>query len=72
MEETSGPTNPTGRKSFRELVLPSRLQTALRKLNHSLPDEALQQAEIALTADRSAMLPVAAMRRWMTAPSMPL
>jgi hypothetical protein len=38
MEETSGPTNPTGWKSFRELVLPSRLHTALRKLNHSLPD----------------------------------
>jgi type I restriction enzyme, R subunit len=43
-------------------VLPSRLRAALRKLNPSLPDEALQQAEIALTADRSAMLPVAANR----------
>ena len=43
-------------------MLPARLRAALRKLNPSLPDEALQQAEIALTADRSAMLPVAANR----------
>jgi type I restriction enzyme R subunit len=47
---------------FRELILPARLRAALRKLNPSLLDEALQQAEIALTADRSAMLAVAANR----------
>jgi len=58
--EEPGPTNPTGRLSFRELVLPVRLRSAFRKLNPSLPVEAIQQAEIALTADRSAMLPVAA------------
>ncbi len=61
-KEEPGPTNQTGRLSFQELVLPVRLRAALRKLNPSLPDEALQQAELALTADRSAMLPVAANR----------
>ena len=60
--EEPGAGNPTGRLSFRELVLPTRLRAALRKLNPSLPDEALQLAELALTADRSAMLPVAANR----------
>jgi type I restriction enzyme R subunit len=60
--EEPGPTNPTGRASFRDLVLPARLRTSLRKLNPSLADEALQQAELAFTADRSAMLPVAANR----------
>jgi type I restriction enzyme R subunit len=62
MEEAPGLTNPTGRQSFRELMLPARLRAALRKLNPLLPDEALQQAELALTTDRSAMLPVAANR----------
>src|SRR5206468_2935652 len=60
--EELGPASPTGRQSFRELVLPARLRDALRKLNPYLPDEALQQAELAITADRSAMLPVAANR----------
>lgn len=62
MEEAPGPANPTGRMSFRELVLPARLRSALRKLNPSLPDEALQHAELKLTEDRSAMLPVSANR----------
>jgi type I restriction enzyme R subunit len=60
MKEELGPKNPTGRLSFRELVLPARLGAALRKLNPLLPLEALQEAEIALIANRSAMLPVAA------------
>ncbi|WP_316186325.1 MULTISPECIES: type I restriction endonuclease subunit R [unclassified Bradyrhizobium] len=60
--EELGPANPTGRQSFRELILPARLRVALRKLNPYLPEEALQQAELAVTADRSAMLPVAANR----------
>jgi type I restriction enzyme R subunit len=59
-KEELGPANSTGRLSFRELVLPARLSAALRKLNPSLLDEAFQQAEIALTTDRSAMLPVVA------------
>ena len=60
--EEPGPSNPTGRQSFRELVLPARLRAALRMLNPSLPDEAIQQAELVLTVDRSAMLSVAANR----------
>lgn len=62
MKEQPGPTNPTGRLSFRELALPTRLRAALRKLNPLLPDEGLRQAETLITADRSAMLPVAANR----------
>jgi type I restriction enzyme R subunit len=60
--EQPGAANPTGRLSFREVILPTRLREALRKLNPSLLPEAIHQAEIALTADRSAMLPVAANR----------
>jgi type I restriction enzyme R subunit len=62
MQEQPGPANPTGRLTFRELVLPVRLRAALRKLNPSLPPEALQGAELAVTANRSAMLPIAANR----------
>src|SRR5688572_6461384 len=62
MKEEPGPASPTGRLSFRELVLPTRLRPALRKLNPLLPDDALQQAEATLTLDRAAMLPVAANR----------
>jgi type I restriction enzyme R subunit len=46
IDEEPGPVNPTGRQSFRELVLPARLRAALRRINQSLSDEALQQAEI--------------------------
>jgi type I restriction enzyme R subunit len=62
MHEEPGPGCPTSRLSRREVVLPARLRAALRKLNPGLPDDALQQAELALTEDRSAMLPVAANR----------
>lgn len=62
MDEEAGPGNPTGRLSFRELVLSARLRAELRKLNPSLPDEALRQAEAGLTSNRSAMLPIAANR----------
>lgn len=62
MHEEPGAKNPTGRLSFRETILPARLRAALRRLNPSLPDEALQQAEAKLTEDRSSMLPVAANR----------
>jgi type I restriction enzyme R subunit len=60
MQEMPGPTNPTGRLSLRETVLPARLRAILQKLNTNLPKEALLQAEATLTLDRSAMLPVAA------------
>ena len=62
MDEELGRSDLTGRQSFRELVLPARFRAALRKLNPSLPNEALQEAELAMTSDRSAMLPVAANR----------
>lgn len=58
--EQPGPANPTGRTSFQQAYLPAYLKAALRKLNPGLPAEALAQAEIELTRDRSAMLPVAA------------
>ena len=62
MQEEPGALNPTGRLSFREVILPARLRAALRRVNPSLPEEALQQAEAKLTEDRSAMLPIAANR----------
>lgn len=62
MKEEPGTKNPTGRLTFREIILPARLRAAIEKLNPSLPPEALQQAEAKLTEDRSAMLPVAANR----------
>jgi type I restriction enzyme R subunit len=62
MQEEPGPANPTGRLTFRELILPARFRAALRKLNPSLPPEALQEAELAVTVNRSAMLPIAANR----------
>ena len=46
MEEMPGHATLTGRQSFRELVMPMRLRAALRKLNPSLPDDAVQQAEL--------------------------
>jgi type I restriction enzyme R subunit len=62
MQEKPGPANPSGRLTFRELILPARFRSALRKLNPSLPPEALQEAELVLIANRSAMLPIAASR----------
>ncbi|KKC32647.1 type I restriction endonuclease subunit R [Devosia psychrophila] len=60
--EVPGPGNPTGRTSFQQAFLPARLRAALRKLNSDLPPEALLHAEMEVTRDRSAMLPVAANR----------
>jgi type I restriction enzyme, R subunit len=48
LNEELGPTNPTGRLSFRELILTDRLRSALRKLNPALSTDALLAAEIAL------------------------
>jgi len=62
MQEELGPKNPTGRVSFREIILHARLRAALCRLNPTLSTEALQQAEAKLAEDRSAMLPVAANR----------
>ncbi|MGE0513357.1 MAG: type I restriction endonuclease subunit R [Hyphomicrobiaceae bacterium] len=62
LHEEPGPTNPTGRRSRREVFLPARLRGALKRLNSDLPVKALEQAEAELTADRSSMSPVAANR----------
>lgn len=62
MQEQPGPENATGRRSLREVFLPSRLRSALKRLNPNLPLNALEQAEAELTADRSSMQPVAANR----------
>jgi len=62
MHESPGPSNPTGRTSFHQTWLPGRLRAALAKLNPSLPLEALTQAEVALTRDRTGMQPVNANR----------
>lgn len=60
--EELGPRSPTGRLTFRETVLPARLRSGMLRLNPELPEEALRQAEAAVTEDRSAMLPIAANR----------
>jgi type I restriction enzyme R subunit len=62
LHEAPGPANPTGRATFHELILPARFRVALQKLNPALPREALQEAELAVTTNRSAMLPVGANR----------
>ena len=54
--------SPLGRETKSEVVLISRLSPALKKLNLSLPDEAIQQAINELTRDRSAMSPAQANR----------
>lgn len=58
--EVPGPANPTGRTTFRQAHLPTRLRGALAKLNPGMALLALILAERELTRDRSAMLPVTA------------
>ena len=60
--EQPGSTNPTGRLSFREVLLPARLRAALTRLNPTLPQAALDNAVAELARDRAAMLPVSANR----------
>jgi len=60
--EQPGPGNPTGRLSFREVVLPAWLRTALARLNPTLPQAAIDDAVAEVARDRAAMLPVAANR----------
>lgn len=62
LAEQLGPTNSTGRTTFRQTYLPARLRAALTKLNAHLAADVLVLAEERLTEDRSAMLPVAANR----------
>ena len=62
MDEVPGPANPTGRTRFQQAHLPARLRAALKRLNPTLPADALKQAEDMVTRDRSAMLPLNANR----------
>ena len=55
MEETFGATGTLLRETKGEVVLVSRLRTALVKLNPALPPEAITAAVDELTRDRSAM-----------------
>lgn len=62
IDEAPGPSNATGRRTFRDVFLPARLRAAVRSLNPSLPELAIDDALSELTSDRSAMLPAAANR----------
>lgn len=55
MEETFGITGTLGRETKGEVVLLSRLRTALERLNSGLPPEAISAAVDELTRDRSVM-----------------
>jgi len=61
-DEQPGLSNPTGRTSFRQTWLPTRLKAALEHLNPGLPPEAITMAADAITEPRTAMLPMAANR----------
>ena len=62
MEETLGATGTLGRETKGEVVLATRLRSALVRLNPALPAEAINNAIDEVTRDRSAMLPEAANR----------
>jgi type I restriction enzyme R subunit len=55
LHETFGPTGTLGREAQSEVVLPSQLEPALKRLNPGLPPEAIAKATQELTRDRSAM-----------------
>lgn len=60
MEEIFGPGGTLGRETPGEVVLIPRLHDALKKLNPTLPSEAISSAVDELTRDRSTMSLVAA------------
>lgn len=62
MEEVFGPGGTLGRETPGEVVLVSRLRSALEKLNPDLPPEAISGAMDELVRDRSAMSLAAANR----------
>lgn len=61
-EEIFGANGTLRRETSAEVVLRSRLQEALTRLNPSLPSEAITTAVDQLARDRSSMLPAAANR----------
>src|SRR5438093_1184838 len=60
--ETFGPHGALGRETSADVVLLSRLRTALENLNPSLPCEAINLGIEELTRDRSVMSPASANR----------
>ena len=62
MEETLGAAGTLGRETKGEVVLATRLRSALVRLNPALPAEAINNAIDEITRDRSAMLLEAANR----------
>ncbi len=62
LDETFGETGTLQRETKGEVVLVSRLRAVLKRLNPSLPPEAITSAMDELTRDRSAMLLEAANR----------
>src|SRR5262249_25393105 len=61
-DELFGPSGTLERETSAEVVLLSRLNAALQRLNRSLPTEAISTAANLLTRDRSAMSLAAANR----------
>src|SRR5664279_3735029 len=61
-DETFGPAGSLHRETKGEVVLASRLRTALTRLNPTLPSETITAAVDELTRDRSAMTLEAANR----------
>ncbi|HRJ76299.1 MAG TPA: type I restriction endonuclease, partial [Anaerolineales bacterium] len=59
-DETFGANGTLGREHKGEVVLISRLRTALIKLNPRLPAVAIESAIVEITRDRSVLLPVTA------------
>jgi type I restriction enzyme R subunit len=55
MEETFGENGTLGRETKSEVILTSRLRVSLKKINPTLPPEAIEAAIEELTRDRSAM-----------------
>jgi len=56
--ELCGPANPLGRETRHDVVLTTRLRSALTRLNPNLPTAAIDQAVTELSQDRSANHPV--------------
>lgn len=59
-EEVLGADSPLGRETTSQVLLPKRLLPALRKLNPTLPEEALASAFQELERDRSLLSPARA------------
>jgi type I restriction enzyme R subunit len=61
-EEVFGPNGTLGRETSGEVALVDRIRSALERLNHGLPSEAITIAVDELVRDRSSMIPESANR----------